>query len=284
MRNHPLPSFFVLAYAGSWLVEVPLLLSQRGFGLINVPEPVLFIIFLFAAYFGSLLAAFVVTAATLGRPGVKQLLWRMGQWRVGILWYLVPILGYPLVYLVAYSFVLGAEPFTAFFQNWQLFFTTYIPLVLFGILFPSLGEEPGWRGFALPRLQLGYGPLIGSLILGILHGLWHLPAYFIPGAILPGRFDPTAFIANTCAIIALTFTWTWIFNNAKGSVLIAMIVHGASNASGYIFNLFTPPDDPWATFKIFAVVALIIIVLTRGRLSYNPNDVKFTTGEPKPSV
>ena len=234
--------------------------------------------FFFAAYFGPLLGALVVTGLVDGRAGVWKLLGRIVQWRVGLQWYLIPIIGFPLVFIVAYSFVLGPSSLVGVVQNWQLILSVYIPLLLMGILFPSLGEEPGWRGFALPRLQLRYGALIGTLILGVLHAFWHLPAYFLPGAILPGAFDPTVFIANSCAIVAFSFLWTWVFNNARGSILIAMIAHAASNAfSGYVPQVLNLPDDPWAVFKIFGVCALLLIILTRGRLGYKqPEEVAST--------
>lgn len=281
VKLHPLIAYFFFAYAGSWLVEAPLLASQRGFGLIMLPEPLLLFIFLFAAYFGPLLAALVVTGATDGRAGVRHLLGRIVQWRVGLQWYLIPILGFPLVFLAAFSLVMGPDPLIALVQKFPLLLTSYLPLLVFGLLFPSLGEEPGWRGFALPRLQVRFGALVGTLILGVLHALWHFPAYFLPGAILPGAFDPTVFIANSLAIVAFTVLWTWVFNNALGSILIAIIAHSASNAfSGYVPQLLAFPDDPWAMIKIFGVCALAIIILTRGRLSYKGETVSTPAAHP----
>ncbi len=81
-------------------------------------------------------------------------------------------------------------------------------------------------------------------------------------------------MANSLGIVVVTILWTWIFNNARGSVLIAMLFHGASNAaSSYIPQLFALPPDQWAGFKIFGLCALLVIVLTRGRLSYKPLSV-----------
>ncbi len=268
--RHPLVAYFALAFAGAWLFVAPILFSQRGLGLITLPDPVLLICFLLATYAGPTPAAFLVTWITDGKPGVQQLLRRMVQWRVGIQWYLLVIIGYPLVYLIGLSFVFGAKPFTDLAQHWPLFFTAYLPLIPLGLLYPGIGEEPGWRGFALPRLQVLYGPLLGSLILGTLHAFWHLPVYFIPGAIANGGFDPQIFIGNTLAIVAATIVWTWLFNNAKGSILFAMLFHATSNAaSGFIPTLLgVTTNDPFFGFKIMAVLALIVIVATRGRLAY----------------
>jgi membrane protease YdiL (CAAX protease family) len=170
------------------------------------------------------------------------------------------------------TFYSGAALWVALAQNWPLIFTFYLPAAAFGIIFPSLGEEPGWRGFALPRLQQQYGPLVGTLILGVLHGLWHFPVYFIPGTILEGPFNITAFVANTGLVVAMSMIWTWFFNNARQSVFFAMLVHGVSNAaSGLIPQLMEDPTgDPWASFKIGAAFALLLILFTRGRLGFQP--------------
>jgi membrane protease YdiL (CAAX protease family) len=272
IRRHSLVAFFALAYALTWVTTLPLVLSQRGLGIVNLPEGLLLILLLLATFIGPLPSAFIVTGVVEGKPGVKQLLRRMLQWRVGIGLVLLVLIGYPLLFLLGASAYVGTAPLTAVFQKWPILFTYYLPTAAIGILYPSLGEEPGWRGFALPRLQQQHGPLIGSLILGVLHGFWHLPAYFLPGFILPGRFDPVAFAANTCAIIVMTVVWTWLFNRGNGSVLLIMLVHGASNAISGLFPQLLPtntPDDQWFIFKVMGVVAVLLIICTRGRLGYH---------------
>jgi membrane protease YdiL (CAAX protease family) len=272
VKRHPLVAYFILAFAGAWLFIFPILLSQRASGLLTLPEPLLLILFLLSTFMGPAPAAFIVTGITDGKEGVKQLLRRMTQWRVGLGWYLLVIIGYPLVFLGGLLVALGPDPLTTLIQNWPLIFTAYLPLIPFGIIYPGLGEEPGWRGFALPRLQGMYGPLVASLVLGALHALWHLPVYFIPGAIADGGFDPIVFVANSLAIMASTFVWTWLFNSGKGSILFAMVVHATSNAtSGFIPQLIhTDNNDPFFTFKLMTIVALLVIVVTRGRLAYKP--------------
>lgn len=283
VKKHPLPAYFIWAFGATWLFAMPLAFSQRGLGLFSLPDPVILIMFLLATYVGPAPAAFIVTGISDGKVGVKQLLRRMVQWRVNIRWYLIVILGYPLLFLAGLTVVFGTDPLKNAIQNWPLIFTVYLPLILFGIIYPALGEEPGWRGFALPRLQVMYGPLLASLVLGSLHALWHLPAYLIPGAITDGGFDMNIFVGNSLAIIAATFVWTWLFNNAKASILFAMIVHATSNAcAGYIGKILgTAAGNPtgaaaYFSFVLFAVVALLVIIFTRGRLSYHPEDVAQT--------
>jgi len=268
MRRHPLVAYFSTAYAFTWILVIPITLSQRGLGLFSLPDGLLLGLFLLSTFSGPLPAALILTSMIDGPAGRRQLLHRMFQWRVGLGWYLLVLIGYPLIFLIGLTFTSGAAPWIALAQKWPLIFTYYLPTAALGMIFPGLGEEPGWRGFALPRLQQQYGPLVGSLILGTLHGLWHLPAYFIPGAILDGPFNLSVFAANTCSIIALTLIWTWLFNNAGQSILFAMLVHGTSNAvSGLIPRLVVDtPGDAWFGFKVGAAFALLIILFTRGRL------------------
>jgi len=268
MKRHPLVAYFSIAYAFTWILVIPITLSQRGLGLFSLPDGLLFALFLLSTFSGPLPAALILTSLIDGPAGGRQLVRRMLQWRVGLGWYLLVLIGYPLIFLIGLTFTSGAAPWIALAQKWPLIFTYYLPTAALGMIFPGLGEEPGWRGFALPRLQQQYGALVGSLILGTLHGLWHLPAYFIPGAILDGPFNLGVFAANTLSIIALTLIWTWLFNNAAQSILFAMLVHGTSNAvSGLIPRLMVDaPSDPWFGFKVGAAFALLIILFTRGRL------------------
>src|SRR3712207_3656020 len=155
-RAFPLVAFFVLAYALSWLILVP-----AGLGLLPDSAGVL----VWLPPFGPAVAAFVVTALTGGRPAVGQLLRRLVQWRVGIRWYLLVLFAIPLVELMGAFAVLGKVPFEDLAQNWPVIFTGYLPAVLYVAVFTGMGEEPGWRGFALPRLQDRHGPLLATAFL-----------------------------------------------------------------------------------------------------------------------
>lgn len=271
IRRHPLIAYFLIAFAGTWILFVPILLSPRGFGLIPLPDAIAFILFLVSTYAGPFLAAYLTTRAVDGQQGVRAWFQRMLHWPAGLGWYLLVLLGYPLLFGGSAIVALGSPALHAAGQNWPAFIAAYLGNIPVGFFLPTLGEEAGWRGFSLPRLQQLHGPLLGSFILAVLHALWHLPAYFVKGAInATGVFDPVAFAGNSLAIVASTFVWTWLFNHTDGSILFATYVHAASNAvSGALLpalNITTP--DPWFTFKVMAAVALLLILLTRGRLGY----------------
>jgi membrane protease YdiL (CAAX protease family) len=179
LARHPLVFYFLIAYAGSWLVWMPLVLSEDGVGLLPFSSPLLAIVLLsIGTFLGPTLSAFIMTGITEGSAGVRRLLGRIVLWRVGLRWYLFALIGIPLV-MVLGTFVLpGAlasfEPIDPLFA-----LTSYLPFFVFILLLGPLGEEPGWRGFALPRLQLLYGPLVGSIILWPLWVFWHLPLLLV---------------------------------------------------------------------------------------------------------
>jgi uncharacterized protein len=158
------------------------------------------------------------------------------------------------------------------------FLVGYIAILLLG---GPLGEEPGWRGFALPRLQKRYGPLVGSLVLGVFWGLWHLPAFFlIPGYNGAGSGFVgimSAFVPFVIAIMALAVIYTWVSNNARSSLLMVILFHASFNTSGSMFATFFSPAISESLLAqvieelVFVGVAVIIVLVTRGHLSYQRN-------------
>ena len=129
-----------------------------------------------------------------------------------------------------------------------------------------LGEEPGWRGFALPRLQRRHGPLVGSLILGPIWAFWHLPLFWAPAWNLP----PTVLniVLFVIAATAFTMVMTWVFNNTKGSLFIAVLVHTSFDMVLVILNgLFPVPivNDYGSNVPVligFGALALVLVAST----------------------
>jgi uncharacterized protein len=206
VKRHPLISFFVLAYALSWWPWVLYALDLS-------PQPIV--------GFGPFLAAIVVLLITRGKTGIVELLRRMVRWRVGLRWYAVALLLPVAITLAAAAFnvLLGAQaPSAGELGGWTGLFSTFAIV----LLVPGLGgawEEPGWRGYALPRLQVGRSALFASLILWVGVAVWHLPLMIV-GEV---HWSDIVFI------LGFVIVFNWVFNNANGSVLILMLMHAMNN-------------------------------------------------------
>ena len=176
-----------------------------------------------------------MTAITAGKAGVQQLLRRYALWRVNLRWYLLVLVGVPLFQLVCSCVFLGIAPLTALIQQWPLYFTTFLPNVLIIAVAVQIWEEGGWSGYAVPNLQKRFGALRTVLILGPLWALWHLPFFFVPGQIFDHKVGAITMVVQMMLLIIVAILtriiMTWIFNNTKGSILIAILLHASLDAS-----------------------------------------------------
>ena len=277
MQAHPLVAYFTIAFAGTWLMNLPMVLGKEGLGLFSysVPMVLYIILFILGSFSGPTLAAILVTNAVDGKAGLRKFFRRYAQGRVGLPWYLVVIFGFPILYVAAASVSLHGVPLAEISANWGTFFSSYLPALLIFPAFITWGEEPGWRGFALTRMQERYHPLVSGLVVGFMHGLWHLPIYLlIVGPVASGPFDLVRFSTNVVAIMAITIIWAWVFNNAKGSILFAVLLHASLNAAQSWMGTLIP-DYPQAAgevaFGFYIVAALALILITKGRLDYQSN-------------
>jgi uncharacterized protein len=216
------------------------------------------------------------------------LLKRTLQWRVRVRWYLAAIFSFLVIWMTAFSILYDGAPLSGLIANPQLLLTLFLPWLLQGIFIPSLGEELGWRGFALPRLQRQYGPVRGSLIIGTLQGFWHLPILFTP---LLGPFSLEKLTSFVLTAVGAVFLYNWVFNNARSSVLIAILMHASSNAASRLLEEILPQEVflaaqtgpiplDWINVIIFGIVAILLVIFTRGRLGYQPeSDVNSDTAQ-----
>jgi CAAX protease family protein len=212
---------------------------------------------------------------------------------VGVQWYLIAIFGVPPVYFLAASLVSGTAPLEALIEEWPFLFTSYLPKVVMVFLIVSLWEEIGWMGFALPRLQEKYGPLWASVVVGVLWALWHLPAYFNSTQVVAekvglGELDRLLYLLPLLILLA-SFTrivMTWLFNVTVGSVIIVTLFHAAFNISNNdLVTAFMPQinrmfaNNEWI-YPVLGVLALVLILFTKGRLSYEPDHAAPPEGAP----
>jgi len=269
MRQHPLFFFFLIAYAFSWIISIPYILAQ--WGILRGDFTIIFVL----KSFGPFLAAYIMLNLLEGKEGVQR--WRasMRQVRTGWQWYLFILLGIPMLGLLGIVVLPGAlASFQGFPAKFPIVYLVTFVLIFFGG--GPLGEEPGWRGFALPRLQTRYGALRGTLLLGVLWVFWHLPDFLTnaqrggPGSnfltLLTVNF-PIFFLM----VMALAVIFTWVFNQTDGSLFAVLLLHTSINAFGMVQPLFTAPSvtstDLFMCLGV-GVAALLILILTRGRLGY----------------
>ncbi len=254
MRKHRLIAFFGLAYLLTWWIY-PLLKFSPLLGIFGL--------------FGPALAAIIMAAVTEGKAGVKALLSRVVLWRAGLQWYVIA-LGLPTLLALATAalgYLLGAAEFI------QAGVLTPIELVLFVLV---VGEELGWRGYALPLLLEKRSALTASLILGVLWGLWHLPTFLVPGTPQYG-LPLVAFVLLT---VEYSILMTWVFLHTHGSVLIATLFHGAINLSqGFFVGSIAGASRYWLLSIVYGVAALIAAVVL-GLNAYRKSAVAGPTGVP----
>jgi membrane protease YdiL (CAAX protease family) len=270
LARYPTVLFFVLAFVLTWgyfwLIWAPLGLPASLIAL---------------GGFGPSIAAFLVLGITSGKAGVLRLLRSIVQWRAGVQWYLLILLGIPILNLLAFLVVPGS--FADLVAPSSRFVRVYLSEMVFSLTIgvAPLWEEVGWRGFALPRMQRLHGPVVGTIILGLLWGVWHLPFFF--GPLMQTGPDATfirasiALVEFSIGLTGVSVVMTWVLNNCRGSTLLAILFHAAFDSSGLALMTLFPSTSPYylpvhyQTLGIaifFSIVALVLILVTRGDLSY----------------
>lgn len=237
--------FFALTFALTWGLAALLILFPEPisalFGELSYTHP----LFILAVYSPGFAGIFVVWRHH-GMRGLGSFFRRLTLWRMSGAWWLLLIVGIPaLFYAGAAIKGTATEPFP--FSHWH----AALP-ALAAALFIGPIEELGWRGVALPLLQRRYTPLVASLILGGIWGLWHVPAFLLSGV----PQEAWAFGPYFMAVVAISVLLTPMFNDARGSILIAVLFHFQMN------NPVWPDAQPWDTLS-FSAAAILVVVLNR---------------------
>lgn len=261
-RQHRLIAFFGLAFAISWW-SWPL-----HAGGLDIPA--------FWPW-GPLLAALAVIGVTEGLPGYRDLVSRLTRWRVG--WWWAVALGTPLAVLavasVANVTIWGAPAPDLAHLAWAEIG------VVFAIRFIDpldgpFGEEPGWRAYALPRMQQLWNPLRTACTLGVVVAVWHLPLV-VTGALSPFGIPVT---------FAITLVYVWLFNRSGGSALMTLVFHVAQGTISVAALGFAGADAArmdWLTGTLWIVIAVGLVALDRGAWRSAPSSaVVATRAEPVP--
>ena len=281
VARHPVTAFLLMAFVFSWTIMLPLLLSESGLGVLPIELPWQQFGSLMSV-FGLALPAFLVTAAMEGKGGVRDLRRRILRWRVNVHWYLMALLGLFLLTLMGSIPFLGVAPLEALAQNWTLLFTVFLPGVLIPFVLVNLWEETAWTGFMQHTLQQWRGPLLASVMVAPFFALIHLPGFFVAGFISDEKSPLSQFPAvlmqvGIVAVFAMFFRVLimWLYNGTGRSVHIVALFHSAynmTNGQKITPDLLHLPEGMAALAPAVAVMvlAVVVAVFTRGRLSYEP--------------
>lgn len=255
-------AYILLAYSITWGIALVIILFPsfiiEYFGKLTVYHPLYFA----AVYTPSITASFLIYRS-FGWTKLKSFLKRILKWDIGYKPYLFSL----LFVLVGHFFVRFIEtllnlPSPEFGYAWYMF----IPLAFMFLIIDAgpIGEELGWRGILLPLLQRKYSSITASIILGIIWATWHLPAFFISTTNQSGHSTLIFFLV----LISFNMLITQIFNLAKGSVLITVILHWFLNLSLYMNITGNSIISSVLTIAIFCLAAIFI------KLRYNPEEYK----------
>jgi membrane protease YdiL (CAAX protease family) len=206
------------------------------------------------------LVGILLTALFSGKSGLFALFRRLFQVRVPLIWYAFVLLYLPVLQLVTLGVptLLGLATIAFAF-----------PVVgVFGSFVSGFGEELGWRGFALPRMQARQSALAASLLLGVLWGLWHLPLAIAQGGPLTAACL-VQFIFFLLHVIAYAVLFTWVYNNTKGSLFLLVLFHTVGDFAGW--TILTP-STTWIVPVLYdallwVTVALVVVMAGAARLS-----------------
>jgi membrane protease YdiL (CAAX protease family) len=259
--RNPLVSFFTLAFVFTWSSWVPRALASHGLTDGRVPD----FMFIVAGY-GPALAGIIVSWLINGRMGLVSLGRRLCHWRVGIVWYVVALFLPAAQTVAAFGLRLlfggeipnsSAAPFLQVGPaGTSLWIQTVIMILMFTLGFDGIGEELGWRGFALPRLLARYPALGASVVMGAIWALWHLPYALTKGSAMAD--NPLGYLPQ---MFAASILFTWIFNNTKGSVLLAILFHAAGNVTFNVLPQLLPgvyDSGIWGEIVRWLVVGTVI--------------------------
>jgi membrane protease YdiL (CAAX protease family) len=252
VKRFQLPLFFVLCLIISWAVWIPeaaATLGNREAIAGGGPLDVL-------AVWAPGLSATLLSLLMAGKAGTRALFRPIRFWRVGIQWYLF-VLFYPAaVWLIARGIdaVLGQTyeitfmPILDYFGQEQ---ATMVP-VAFIFAFPNtLGEELGWRGFALPKLQVKYNALVSSIILGLFWGFWHIPLWIAFGQ------TGLSLLIDVVGMVGAAILYTWVYNSTGGSLLLVWLFHFAMTVTQYFLAPIPILTDDILSWGIVVLVVII---------------------------
>ena len=247
IKRSPLVAYFVLVFGIEWLLF---------FTLSSLAPPLAAL--LIGSWLPNIIGLLIAGVAG-GREGLRELFSKVTLWRIGLKWYVVALfVPIAATFLALGLHLLLGNAWSGFAPANQL-----LPIFLAAVFTGAMGEELGWRGTALPRLQARWNALISSLVLGVLWGLYHLPSFLLSG--LPLNNLPQ--IPFIVAAVALTVLISWTFNRTGGSLIPVFLYHFAFNLIGNVTGVFGVPALAWLLAGVCSSMAIGVIALDWSRFT-----------------
>jgi len=259
--------YFVAAYAFTWLFHG----SIRAFGMEFSMEFGSARLLYMAGLLGPLFGALFVSMYYGGTKAAIELLRSALRWRFNVIWYLFAIFLVPGIFLIA---IVASNRGLPHHSEWLAF----PGIIMVGQIWVVIGEEYGWRGFALPRLQARFGSLGASLVLGFFWSSWHLPMFFTPGSPQYDQNFWTAYPQYVIMITLVTIFMTMLYNQARGSVLACMLLHASLNIAA--FSIKVPPEATPYALALYILVLIATIALLPRPLFRRPQNQTAETLQP----
>ena len=270
-RRNPIATFLALAYLATAAIFAVPFVSSSGIGVVDLQLPGV-APFILLSTISLLLAAFAVTAFADGRAGVRELRHRVFHLRVNPVWYVGALFLLPLVGLAVAVAMHGIDPAANLASRPQLIGSTIVLEAVVAFLLINWWEEAAWTGFALHRLQDRIGGLRASVVTTWMQATLHLPLVFIADGVTDGRVPaeqvPFYLVALYILPIPVRIVITWLYNASGRSLPVVGLFHaglGVTTGSAYLPAVAPGFDVAWV-YAGFAVVALVLVVATRGRL------------------
>jgi len=262
IRRHPIAAYFVAAFSFSWIAWAGLVIGTPPGGM-QAGISLTFFLMAILGGLGPSLAGLAITGVIGGRQGVRALLARLRPDCVRWGWYLVILIPFGVALMaLAVQRMLGWKTDLGDIAS-------RIPLALAWPLFSSLGEELGWRGFALPRLQARRSALVSTLLLGLIWGLWHLPPDWIAMRHYGPLFLLYFVLAGPALLTGEALLMTWVFNNTRGNVLLGVLFHYGITSSAILLGPLdlSPVENVNSTLVnvfVYWVIAGVLLIIYGG--------------------
>ena len=275
IARHPVAAFLLILYPVSWVLFLPDLLGKSGFGIIPVDIPAQVGILL-VTIFGLTAVAFLVTRIADGKLGTKELRRHYYQFRAAPQWYVLALFGAPVLLLLAGLATHGTGVFSPIGRNLAQIPTTYLLNLVLIALLVSVWEEGGWMAFMTVRLQRRWGPVVASIVVAPCFGFLHFPLFFVTGGLIDnarpegGQVFEYALYLLVFFAVPVRLLITWVFNSTKGSLPVVALLHASidTTASGAVLTAFFPSVDGRLLYVAIAIVVVLVLAVTRGRLGY----------------